>query len=53
MGQEEEEEECGKVNREGSHVIPESGGASGSVGEMLGQRTLLEEQWSVIDLQYI
>lgn len=68
MGQEdkgeEEEEEWGKVNGKGYHDVPESGGAwgGGSLGETLGQRTLLEEQrkahcsktetqWVVTDLQ--
>lgn len=44
--EDDEEKERGKVNREGSHDVPESRGALGvgSLGETLGQRTLLEEQ---------
>lgn len=50
MAQEEEreEEEAGKVNRRGSHGIPESGRAWGwgSLGEPLGQKKLLVKQRS-------
>lgn len=68
MGQEQEgeedEEEWGKVNGDGSHDEAESGGALGSLGETLGQRTLLEEQrrvhcsekeiqWGVTALQHV